>query len=275
MCPALPRTCLYSLCWALLVAPATALANVNAWVYQNGPAFIIDHGTNVAGHAAAELAGGASVGAGSYAYVGSAYADSRSGSLGGAVTATGSGYDTSNDRLTVLAHASFGELLTFSATGPVSFRLAVQGSFDVDAGGEARSFASFAIIGQSPSTAYAFARGLSSFSTSNVTHATVISATRSNYIVWLERTVFAFAGVPVPIEAELEVFGTPPVTGSSQALFGHTARLAIFTPWLWLLGVLLLAGITRRGCLPPVSDRIEAGKHGPSHRKPTPCARLL
>jgi len=56
MCNGLPRTCLYRLYVALLLPPATALASVDAFVFQKGPAFIIDNGTNVAGHAAAELA---------------------------------------------------------------------------------------------------------------------------------------------------------------------------------------------------------------------------
>jgi PEP-CTERM motif len=78
--------------------------------------------------------------------------------------------------------------------------------------------------------------------------------------------------VPFSVAAKLEVFGSPPVTGAANALFDHTAQLAIFTPqgvsfssesgelladvrspvpepatvWLWLLGVLLLVGIGRR-----------------------------
>lgn len=268
----LPRACLCSLSLALLMAPVTAPAFVNATVYQNGPAFIIDHDTQLTGHAAAELAGGASVGAGSYAYVGSAYANNRSGSLGGAVTTSGSGYAARDDRLTVLASSSFSEWLTFSHSGPVSFRLAVQGSFAVDAGGEARSFASLMLSAQAPARALASARGLTYFSTSNVFGAVFTSALRSNYIVWLEDSFTATAGVPLPVAARLEVFVTPPVTGSAQALFAHTARLAIFTPagvsfssasgdfmadvrspvpepatlWLWLLGVVLTVGSGRR-----------------------------
>ena len=277
----LPRTCLYSLYVALLVPPATALASVDAFVFQNGPAFIIDNGTNVAGHAAAELAGGASAGAGSYAYVGSAYADTRRGSLGSAVTTSGSGYEGANDRLVVKASSSIFEMVTVSATGPVSFRLEVQGSFASDDGGQASSFASLALAAGSPSRAFAFARGSQYFDTSNVTGATVISALRSNYTVWLEGTFFATAMIPFSVAAKLEVMGSPPVTGAANALFNHTAQLAIFMPagvnfssesgefladvltpvpepatWcLWLLGVVLVVGIGRRVRDPLVAEQ--------------------
>jgi len=41
---------------------------------------------------------------------------------------------------------------------------------------------------------------------------------------------FATAGVPFTVAAKLELLGVPPVTGAANALFDHTAQLAIFTP---------------------------------------------
>ena len=256
-----------------MAAPSTALAVAQVFVLQSGPAVKVENDFQAAGRASAELAGGGSVGDGTFAFVGSAYADNRRGALGGAVTTTGSGYEARSDRLGVKAWASIDDRLQFSETGPITFRLAVQGSFDVDPGGQARSFAKLAVVGSQPSQASAFARGPSSFSVSNVTHATVISPLQSNYIVWLERTFLADAGAEYSIKAELEVYSTPPTTGSAYALFSHTAQLAIFMPegvsftsqsgdfmadvrspvpepatlWLWLLGVLWLLGIGRRG----------------------------
>ncbi len=217
---------------ALALAASAATATATAWVYQNGPAFIIDQDSVVSGRASAELGGGASDGAGSYSYVGSAYADTRRGALGAAATANGVGYGAANDRLVVRSEASFSEAVTFSGSGPVTFRLAVQGNFLAsNFGGQMSSRAELAVLGSgaSPVTASTFWRGGNT--RLNVsTNQTVVSALPSNFIVWLESTFSALAGVPYIIEGELVVFVTPPTDGSVQALFDHTAQLAIFTP---------------------------------------------
>lgn len=255
-----------------LMGASAAWATVDAFVFQNGPAFIIDSGTDVAGYASAELAGGGMDGAGSYSYVGSAYASTRRGALGSAVTVTGSGYEPVSNGLTVTAFSSFEEMVTVSADGPVTFRLAVQGSFASDDGGRLTAESKLEVAALSPARATVFAGGNGFFSLSNGPGTTVISGLPSNYIVWLERTFIATAGVPFPVEAELELVGQTPPTGQASALFNNTAQLAIFLPedvtftsqsgifladvrspvpepatlWLWLLGVLLVAGIARR-----------------------------
>ncbi len=258
----------------LLVANQAAFAGATAWVYQNGPAFVIDQDSVASGRASAELGGGGTLDAGSYSYVGSAYADTRRGSLGVAATANGVGYEAANDRLVVHSEAGFSEAVTFSGSGPVTFRLAVQGSFASVVGGQMTSFAKLAVLGSgaSPVTASTFWRGGNT--RLNVsTNQTVVSALPSNFIVWLESTFSALAGAPYIIEGEMEVFVAPPVNGSTQALFDHTAQLAIFTPdgvtftsasgdflslatpavpepgtlALWLAGLLVVAGAGRRG----------------------------
>lgn len=215
----------------LLAAATTATATATAWVYQNGPAFIIDQESVASGHASAELGGGAADGASSYSYVGSAYADTQRGSLGAAAVANGVGYTVTNDRLTVHSEASFSEAVSFSESGPVTLRLAVQGSFASVAGGQMTSRAKLAVLGSgaSPVSASTFWRGGAS-RLSVSTNQTVVSALPSNVIVWLESTFSPLAGVLYVIEGELEVFVAPPVTGSAQALFNHTAQLSIFTP---------------------------------------------
>ena len=269
---ALSRICLPL---ALLGASAATWASVDAFVFQNGPAFIVDNGTEVVGYASAELGGGGTDGAGSYSYVGSAYASTRRGALGSAVTVTGAGYEPVSNGLTVTAFSSFEEMVTVSADGPVTFRLAVQGSFAAVDGGSARARAKLEVATLSPARASASARGSLGFAPNEVvggSGATVISALRSNYIVWLERTFIATAGIPFPVEAELELLGVPPPTGQTSALFNNTAQLAIFlpegvsftsesgqfladvrtpvpepaTPWLWLTGVMLLLATARR-----------------------------
>ena len=219
------KTCLTL---ALLLGPSAAFALSSAVVFQNGPAFVADGESLVSGHASAELAGGGTDGAGSWSYVGSAYANTGRGALGAATTASGSGYFASNDRLTVHAEADLAEALTFSGSGPVSFRLAVQGSFASIFGGQMSSFASLALPG-STTTARTFWRGSGSTFTVN-TSGTVISALPSNYIVWLEGTLDVPAGLPVPLSAHLDVFVAPPETGTAQALFSHTAQLFLFMP---------------------------------------------
>lgn len=220
------KTCL-SL--ALLVGSSAAFAMANAAVFQNGPAFIADSESLPSGYASAELAGGGTDGAGSYSYVGTAYADTRRGSLGDAAIASGTGYLDANDRLTVHAQSEFADALTFSDSGLITFRLAVQGSFATASGGQMSSFASLTIPGMT-NRARTFWRGGSDIFTINAPGATVISALPSNYIVWLEGAFEVPAGIPIPVSAHLDVFITPPVDGTAQALFNHTAKLFLFMP---------------------------------------------
>lgn len=214
---------------ALLAGPCAAFALSSAAVFQNGPAFIVESESLPSGYASAELAGGGMDGVGSYSYVGSAYADTGHGSLGVATTASGTAYPFTNDRLTVHALSDFADFLKFSITGPVTFRLAVQGSFASIFGGQMSSFASLTVPGTT-TFARTFWRGGSTPLTLNVPAANVISADPSNYIVWLEGVLDVPAGLPVPVSAHLEVFVTPPVDGTAQALFNHTAQLSLFMP---------------------------------------------
>lgn len=260
---------------ALLMAPAAALASVDAFVFQNGPAFIVDNGSVVNGHASAELGGGGTEGAGSFFYVGSAYADNRSGALGVAAAATGAGYAASNDRLVVKASASFSELLTFSDTGPVTFRLAVQGTFASVSGGQMTSLGKLSVDASSNLARTSWRGGLTRMDLNTHLHSgatTLVSDLPSNYIVWLEQTVMATAAIPILVAGLLEVTVSPPVTGQASALFDHTAQLSIFMPagvsftsqsgdflagattpvpelataWLYLAGMLLIGALVRR-----------------------------
>ncbi|MEO8311197.1 MAG: PEP-CTERM sorting domain-containing protein [Caldimonas sp.] len=256
---------------AMLAIPPAAVAQSSAAVFQNGPAFIIESESLPSGHASAELGGGGTDGVGSFSYVASAYADTRHGSLGAATTATGVAYPFNNDRLTVHAQSELTEFVTFSTDGPVTFRLAVQGSFDSVFGGQMTSFASLTVPGFT-NRARTFWRGGSTPLTLNVPAANVISDDPSNYIVWLDGVIDVPAGIPVPITAHLDVFVTPPVDGTARALFDHTAQLLLFMPdgmtftsqsgefladalspvpepatmWLLLAGGLVVSSVARR-----------------------------
>jgi hypothetical protein len=105
----------------------------------------------------------------------------------------------------------------------------VQGSFASVFGGQMSSFASLTVPGFT-NRARTFWRGGSSALTINVPAAAVISDAPSNYIVWLEGALEVPAGFPVPVSAHLDVFVTPPVDGTAQALFNHTAQLYLFMP---------------------------------------------
>ncbi|MBK6508318.1 MAG: hypothetical protein IPG06_01945 [Haliea sp.] len=212
----------------VLLAP-TVSASVLAVVFQNPP-FISDSESAFSGNVSAELAGGDNVGAGSYSYVGSAFASSARGTIGAAAQMTGSGYVAGNDRLVVHSRAALDNAFIFNISGLVTFRLDVQGSFAGELGGQMTSFAELELFcGSCNATARTFWRGgntLLNVSTSE----TVISSLPSNYQVWLEHTMSVTAGVPVPFEVMLEVFVTSPQTGSARALFGHTAQLGLLLP---------------------------------------------
>lgn len=262
---------------ALLASPAAVLASAEALVLQTGPSVITDREFLAAGFASAGLSRGgtSSDGTGSFSYVGSAYASTRGGSLGVAVTATGAGYQQASDRVVVRAAADFDELVTFSHSGLVTFRLAVQGSFASIARGQMTSFAELFVAGAGTTLARtSWFGGSSTFSLNTHLHAhdtTLVSTLPSNYIVWLERTTFVTAGIAQPLSGHLEVSVAPPVTGTASALFDQTAQLSIFVPegvtftsqsgdfladaspipepamaWLLLPGLLLLGTRVRR-----------------------------
>lgn len=267
----------------LLAFPAAVSASSEAFVLQTGPSVIIDREFLAAGFASAELArGGTSTdGTGSFSYVGSAYASTRRGALGVAATATGAGYQEANDRVVVRAAAEFDELVTFSHSGLVTFRLAVQGSFASVTRGTMTSFAELFVAGAGTTLARTSWFGGNSVLGVN-THlhmhdTTLVSALPSNYIVWLERTTFVTAGIAQPLSGHLEVTVAPPVTGTASALFNQTAYLSIIAPagvtftsqsgdfladalspvpepamaWMWLSGLLLMSGIVRRASRRP------------------------
>ncbi len=166
--------------WAQL-ADAVSIATV----FLTGPEFRVDNESLLSGHASAELGGGGTEGAGSFSYVGSAYADTARGALGVAATATGSGYDVSSDRIVIHSQAEFADVLTFSTDGTVTIRLAVQGSFASVFRGQMTSNAELFVAGMGATqTASTFWRG--GHSVLNVsTRERVISDLPSNYVVWL------------------------------------------------------------------------------------------
>ena len=90
------------------------------------------------------------------------------------------------------------------------------------------SFATLALPGSTTNARTFWRGGTSTFSIN--TSGTVVSALPSNYIVWLEGAFDVPAGLPVPISAHLEEFVAPPVHGTAQALFNHTAQLFLFMP---------------------------------------------
>jgi hypothetical protein len=222
---------LMTLAATLLVLPATtASASLIATVFQNGPAFISDSESAPSGTASAELAGGDTVGAGSFSYVGSAYASSTRGSLGTAAQATGVAYDVTSDRLVVHSRSSLSDGLFFNQSGNVTFRLDVQGAFSGDSRGQMTSFAKLELFcGGCNATASTFWRG-GSFPFSITTSETVVSNLPGNYQVWLEHTIPVTENVLVPFEARLEVSASPPVNGVARALFDHTAQFQLLMP---------------------------------------------
>lgn len=214
---------------ALVLPAPTASASVLAVVFQNPP-FISDSESAFSGNVSAELAGGDNVGAGSYSYVGSAYASSTRGSLGTAAQATGVAYDVTSDRLVVHSRSSLSDGLFFSENGIVTFRLDVQGTFSGDSRGQMTSFAKLELFcGGCNATASTFWRG-GSLPFSITTNETVVSDLPGNYQVWLEHTIPVVANVLVPFEARLEVSASPPVNGVARALFDHTAQFQLLMP---------------------------------------------
>jgi hypothetical protein len=220
---------------AALGAPTPVAALSSAWVLQTGPSVVIDTESLFSGFASAELAAGGMHGAGSYSYLGTASSSTRQGSLRVAATANGSDYPFINDRLVIKSSATFADEIWFSTSGPVTLRLAVQGSFAATAyGGGMSSRAELEVAGLPPSVAAtSWNGGASTFNLNTHLHqhdTTLVSALPSNYIVWLERSFNAVAAVHYQVESLLQVQVTPPQTGQAQALFNHTASLQLFMP---------------------------------------------
>lgn len=162
--------------------------------------------------------------------MGSANASSSRGSLGVAAQTTGSAYDVTNDRLVVHSRSTLSDVLMFSLTGIVTFRLDVQGAFSGDSGGQMTSFAKLELfLGSCNATANTFWRG--GGSRMNIsTNETVIFDLPGNYQAWLDVPMTVMAGVPVPFEARLDVSASPPVNGVANALFNQTAQFELLMP---------------------------------------------